>query len=459
MEFKPHEYQKYCIRYIVEHPLCAVFLDPGMGKTSIALMAISILMDIDCSKVLIVAPKRVALTTWPDEIQKWDQFNDLTYSVVSGNRKQREAALQKEAQIYIISRDLISWMVLESGCMPDFDMAVLDELSSFANARSKRDKAFLRLRTHLDRVVGLTASPAANGYERLFGEFLCIDRGQRLGRFITRFRNEFMRPDRSNGMVVYSYKLQPDGAQRITDKISDICVSMKALDYLKMPELITNRYQVQMNEKEKKIYKTMKKEMFISLESKGETVTADNAAAVTSKLCQLSNGCVYSDKDNTVNIHTRKLDAMEDLLEARQGKPTLVVYWFRGDYELICKRLDELGIVYANLNSDDAIWKWNAGKLEVGLLQPASMGFGVNLQEAPEGNTEIWYGPIWSYELYQQTVARLWRQGQKCKTVIIEIIVTEGTVDADICSALERKETGQEALLDAVKAQIDEVSE
>ena len=449
MEYRPHDYQKYCIDYILSHPLAAIFLDCGLGKTAIALTAIEKLMYdfFEISKVLVVAPLRVAKVTWSDEIEKWDHLSHMTYSVAVGSEKERLEALKKKADIYMINRENLQWLVEKSGLPFDYDMVVLDELSSFKSWQSKRFRAFMKVRPKVERVVGLTGTPSSNGLMDLFAEFKCLDMGKRLGRLITQYRNAYFMPDRTNGQIVYSYKPRPFAEEEIYRRISDITISMKAMDHLKMPELLENRYPVYMDDGERLKYEAMKKDLVLPFED--EDITAANAAALSNKLSQMANGAVYSDEGKTVHIHDRKLDALEDIIEAATS-PILLCYWYRHDLERIITKLDELGVRYEHISSDESIRSWNDGKYEVGLIHPASAGHGLNLQAG--GNHIVWFGLTWSLELLEQTNARLWRQGQKAETVVVQYIVTAGTIDERILDAISRKEKDQNALIDAVKA-------
>lgn len=451
MKYNPHDYQTYAIEYIKNHPVTAVILAMGMGKTSITLTAIEELMydSFEIRKVLIVAPLRVASTVWSDEIKQWDHLKHLRYSKILGTEKERLAAIDKDADIYLINRENLQWLIEKSGVEFDYDMVVIDELSSFKNWSSKRFKAFMKVRPSVKRVVGLTGTPSSNGLMDLFAEFKMLDMGERLGRFITQYRTNYFRPDRMNGQIVYSYQLLPGAEERIYDKISDITISMKAMDHLHMPELINTRYPVYMDEEEEQLYKGMKNDLIIPFAGQDE-ITAANAAALSNKLCQMANGAVYSDNQQVMHIHDRKLDALEDILEAANGNPILVAYWFQHDLERIIKRLEELKINYARLTKEDSIRKWNKGEIMVGLIHPASAGHGLNLQSG--GSTLVWFGLTWSLELYQQTVARLWRQGQTASTVVVQHIVTEGAIDERILKALVQKDIHQAALIDAVKA-------
>ncbi|MBP3238134.1 MAG: DEAD/DEAH box helicase [Lachnospiraceae bacterium] len=452
MQYRPHDYQEFAINYIMEHPIAAVILSMGLGKTSITLTAIEQLMydRFEVSKVLVVAPLRVARNTWGEEIRKWDHLSHLKYSVVVGTAKERIQALKAGADIYIINRENLQWLVDKSSVPFDFDMVVLDELSSFKNWQSKRVKSFLKVRPKVRRVIGLTGTPSGNGLMDLFAEYKCLDMGKRLGRFITQYRNQYFVPDRMNGQIVYSYRLRPGAEDQIFDKVSDITISMRALDHLKMPELIENEYRVFMDEDERYLYDTFYQEKILPLVD-GE-VTAANAAVLSGKLVQMANGAIYSDAGATVQIHNRKLDALEDLLEAANGEPVMVAYWYQHDLKRIEERLCQLNIYYEKLDSDKSIAKWNRKELPVALVHPASAGHGLNLQSG--GHILIWYGLTWSLELYQQTVARLWRQGQSSETVVIQHIITAGTIDEDIMEALKAKDMSQNRLIRAVKAEI-----
>ena len=452
MEFKPHDYQKYATEFIESHPIAAVILQMGLGKTVCTLTAIEHLMydTFEVSKVLIVAPLRVAKVTWSDEIDKWDHLSHLTYSVAVGSEKERLSALKKKADLYMINRENLQWLIEKSGLPFDYDMVVLDELSSFKSWQSKRFRAFMKVRPKVQRVVGLTGTPSSNGLMDLFAEFKCLDMGERLGRFITQYRNSFFIPDRMNGQVVYSYKPRPFAEEEIYRRIGDITISMKALDHLKMPELIENRYPVYMDDGEKQQYESMKKNLILPY-LENEAITAANAAALSGKLCQMANGAVYSDEGSVAHIHDRKLDALEDIIEAAQG-PILLCYWFKHDLERITKKLDELKVEYARISSDGSIRMWNEGKFQVGLIHPASAGHGLNLQAG--GNHIVWFGLTWSLELLEQTNARLWRQGQRAETVVVQYLVTAGTIDERILDAISKKEQDQNALIDAVKAEL-----
>ena len=445
MKFMPHDYQKYAIEYIKSHPIIALFLDMGLGKTVTTLTAIRDLMydAFEVKRVLVIAPLRVARDTWPDELRKWNHLKELTCSVVVGTVAERRRALQQDADIYIVNRENLAWLYENSRL--DFDMVVLDELSGFKNHQSKRFRAMKALRPKVKRIVGLTGTPSGNGLMDLWAEFRILDMGERLGRYISQYRNLYFQPDKRNGMVVYSYKPLPGAEEAIYHQISDITVSMKATDYLEMPELVSVAKEVCLSETEKKRYDELKKSLVLELP--GGEVTSANAASLTLKLSQMANGAIYTDGKDVAAIHDRKLDALDDLVESANGKPVLVAYWFKHDKDRIRERMEA-----RELRGPQDFADWNAGKIPVALIHPASAGHGLNLQQG--GSILIWFGLTWSLELYQQTNARLWRQGQQSRTVIIQHIVAKDTIDERILNVLKHKDGTQEALIDAVKADL-----
>ena len=450
MKYSPHDYQKYAIDYIETHPQAAVLLDMGLGKTSITLTAIRDLLfdSFEVHRVLVIAPLRVARDTWPAELEKWNHLHDLTYSVAVGTEAVRRAAFQKAADIYIINRENVPWLV--ENIPFAFDMVVIDELSSFKNQQAKRFKALMKVRPHIRRIVGLTGTPAGNGLMDLWAQFRLLDGGKRLGRFITHYRQEYFIPGRTNGQIVYEYFPKPDAERRIYEKISDITISMKSTDYLKMPELVSIAYPVTLNQAEREDYDEMKEKFLLSLCDRD--ITAANAGALAGKLSQMANGALYDDDGEVVLIHDRKLDALEDIIEAANGKPLLIAYWFNHDLQRIEERLRLRRITFERLSSEGSIRRWNTGELPVALIHPASAGHGLNLQAG--GSTIVWFGLTWSLELYQQTNARLWRQGQTDQTVTLIHIVTGGTIDEDILKALKSKDRTQASLIAAVKANL-----
>lgn len=446
MRFIPHAYQQYAIQHIETHKEAALFLDMGLGKTVIALSAIwDLAFDFfEVSKVLVVAPLRVARDTWPAEIEKWEHLKYMTYSVVVGTEEERRQALLKKALVYIINRENVDWLVSKSGVPFRFDMVVIDELSSFKSHTSKRFKSLLKVRPQVKRIVGLTGTPSGNGLMDLWAEFRLLDMGKRLGRYISHYREAFFEPDKRNQMMVFSYKPRPGAAKEIYQLIGDMTISMKSLDFLPMPKLIMNEVHVKLSPAERKVYDELRKKMALSIE--GKEIDAANAAALSGKLLQMANGAVYDDDHKPIRIHDRKLDALEDLMEAANGKPILIAYWFKHDLARMKERLS-----IREIRSSKDITDWNEGKIPVAAIHPASAGHGLNLQAG--GSVLIWFGLTWSLELYQQTNARLWRQGQK-HTVIIEHIVTEGTIDEQVMRALQSKNKTQEALIAAVKANL-----
>lgn len=443
MKYKAHDYQQYAADFIIEHPVSCLILDMGLGKTVITLTALwNLLFDyFEVRKVLVIAPKRVAENTWPAEIRKWEHLSGMTFSVAMGTAKQRKEALLSDADVTIIGRDNVSWMTKNiSFC---FDMIVIDELSSFKSPKAQRFKDLKKVRPFAKRIVGLTGTPG--NLMDLWAEIGILDMGQRLGRFIGGYRDRFFIPDKRNREIIFSYKPREGAEEKIYELISDISISMKAVDYLQMPEYISNRVPVRMSETEKDLYDRMESEMLLEY-GEGQDIDAVNAAALSNKLQQMANGAVYDESGNVRQIHDGKLDALEDMVEAANGKPLLVAYWFKHDRERILKRFPA-----RDISTKKDIEDWNAGKIPLALIHPASAGHGLNLQEG--GSTVVWFSLTWSLELYQQLNARLYRQGQK-HTVVIAHLVTEGTVDEDILLALERKDNTQSAMIEAVKIRI-----
>ena len=448
MRYQPHDYQQYATRFIVEHPVAAVFLQMGLGKSVITLTAIAelALERFEVARVLVIAPLRVARDTWPAEIQKWDHLRGLTYSVAVGTEAERIAALQQNTLIHIINRENVQWLIEQSGLPFQYDMLVIDELSSFKSHQAKRFRALMRMRPRVARVVGLTGTPSSNGLMDLWAEFRVLDMGRRLGKFITHYREAFFLPDRRSAQQVFTWKPKPGAEDEIYRRISDITISMKSTDFLHMPEYISNRIPVRLSLAERKTYDELKRDLVTSL--CGAEIDAVNAASLSGKLSQLANGGIYDADHNVLFFHERKLDALEDIIEAANGQPVLVAYWFKHDLARIQERFS-----VREIRSSHDIADWNSGRIPVACIHPASAGHGLNLQAG--GNTLVWFGLTWSLELYQQTNARLWRQGQRADTVVIHHIVTKNTIDEQILSALERKDTTQTALMNAVKAQLE----
>lgn len=448
MKYKPHDYQTYATNFILRNPISAIFLDMGLGKSVITLTSIfDLALDsFIIRKILVIAPLRVARDTWPAEIEKWDHLKGLTYSVAIGTEKERISALLQKVDIYLINRENVDWLVNRSGLPFDYEMVVVDELSSFKAHSSRRFKALRSVRPKVKRVVGLTGTPSGNGLMDLWAEIGILDMGQRLGRLITHFRNKYFIPDKRNQNIIFSYKPLPGSEDEIYRLISDITISMKSTDYLKMPECVINEIHVKLSDKEMKVYETMKQNLVLSLKDK--EVDAASAASLSNKLLQMANGAVYADDGSVVPIHDRKLDALEDVIEAANGKPVLIAYWYKHDIERIQKRF-----TVTKLDTADSIKAWNNGEIPVAIIHPASAGHGLNLQTG--GSTLVWFGLTWSLELYQQTNARLWRQGQM-DTVIIHHLISKGTMDERVMKALKNKDNTQSALIDAVKANLKE---
>lgn len=448
MNFKPYAYQQKGINWILEHERCGCLWDMGLGKTIVTLIAVEKLIYdyLEVSKILIIAPIRVATSTWPDEIRKWKEVSHLRYSVVVGSPSQRKKALDTDADIYIINRENVVWLI--DNHKWDFDMCVIDELSSFKNNQAKRFKALRKYIGRCKRVVGLTGTPAPNGLMDLWPQMYLLDQGERLGKTIGRYREKYFKPGRSNGYIVYDYIPVNGAEEKIYESISDICISMKKEDYLDMP---TRKYidvVVELDSKIIKRYKQFEKESIIEF-SQDETLIANNAAAICNKLQQISNGSVYTENKEVLDIHNHKLDALEDLIESANGQPVIVFYAFQHDRDKIQSRFDTYEI-----QSNDDVRKWNEGQIPILLAHPASIGHGLNLQYG--GRIIIWYGLTWSLELYQQANDRLYRQGQD-KTVLVYHIIGKGTIDERIIKALKNKENIQDALIEYMKNKIENV--
>ncbi len=442
MKYVPHDYQKYATERITKDNICGLFLEPGLGKTVITLTAIDELMYdyFKIAKVLVIAPLRVAQNTWSKECEKWEHLKLLSISKILGPEKERRDALNKRADIYIINRENVEW--LTKNCKCNFDMVVVDELSSFKSSKSKRFKALRKVRPMVKRMIGLTGTPAPNGLMDLWAQINLLDMGERLGRFISYYRNTYFEPDKRNQQTIFSYKPKEYAEESIYEKIADICVSMKACDYLKMPKRIDNMIEVILSETEWELYRKLEKEMLLPFED-GD-IDAVNAAALSNKLLQIANGAVYDENKVVKVIHNKKLDALEDLIESANGKPVLVFYAYQHDKYRIKERFEAMDI-----NTPEDMTKWNEGKITIALAHPASVGHGLNLQFG--GSTVIWFGMTWSLELYQQANARLWRQGQK-ETVVIHHIIAKGTIDEQVTASLQMKNKGQDSLINAVKA-------
>ncbi|CAC9932202.1 type III restriction enzyme, res subunit [Aedoeadaptatus coxii] len=446
MKYSPHDYQRYATDFIINNPISAVLLEMGLGKSVISLSAINELMldYFDVSRTLVIAPLRVVISTWPEEIKKWEHLKYLSYSVVTGSERERLDALKKPAHIYIINRENVDWLITKSGFKWSFDMVVIDELSSFKSYQAKRFKSLLKARPKVKRIVGLTGTPSSNGLMDLWAEFRLLDMGERLGRYITHYRQNFFIPDKRNQQMIFSYKPKDGAEKQIYSLISDITISMKSKDFLKMPECVLNEVEVYLSEKERRLYDRLKADMVLKLED--EEIDAVNAASLSNKLLQMASGAVYNDDKESIHIHDRKLDALEDLIEGANGKPVLIAYWYKSDLKRIKDKFD-----VRELKTSEDFKEWNQGNIPVAIIHPASAGHGLNLQAG--GSTLIWFSLTWSLELYEQTNARLYRQGQK-ETVVIHHILAKGTIDEDVMKALENKNKTQAALIDAVKANL-----
>lgn len=447
MRYKPHNYQTQATGFIINHDEAAVFLGMGLGKSVIALTAIwQLVLDYFLvQRVLVIAPLRVARDTWPAEAVKWDHLEGLSLAVAVGSKAERLDALAKNSMVTVINRENIPWLVAHYGASWPFDMVVIDELSSFKNHRAKRFTALVKMRPFVTRWVGLTGTPASNGLMDLWAQFRLLDGGTRLGRYITRFRDRWFVPDKRNGMQVFTYKPCAGAEDEIYEAISDITLSMKTTDHLKLPQLTVTTKQVKLASKERAVYERLKQDLVVELD--GQTVDAANAAALSGKLLQLASGAIYNEQSQAITVHNAKLDALEDLLEAANGQNLLVAYWYKHDLKRITERFPNARV----LKTAGDITAWNAGEIPLGLIHPASAGHGLNLQAG--GHLLIWFSLTWSLELYQQTNARLYRQGQT-QPVTITHLVAEKTLDEAVLTALDTKNLTQAALIEAIKTQL-----
>lgn len=450
MIYNPHPYQDHATQHIVDNDACGLFLDMGLGKTVSTLTAIDRLMndDLEVSKVLVIAPKRVAEDTWINEAEKWDHLKHLRISIVLGAERQRKEALRVKADIYVINRENVCWLVSFYGGYFPFDMVVIDELSSFKSPKSERFKSLRMIRPKVKRVVGLTGTPAPNGLLDLWSQLYLLDQGERLGKTVTGYRERYFNPGKRNGHIVYEYKVRENSYEEIYGKIGDICISMKAEDYLQLPERLDNTFEITLPKAIQDQYEDFERKQILALEDK--EISAVNAAALTNKLLQFANGAVYNAERDWHEVHRAKLEALEETVEAANGQPVLICYSFIHDRERIMRHLKAYKPVF--LNDSSLLSKWNKGEIPVLLGHPASMGHGLNMQAG--GNIIVWFGLPWSLELYQQACARLDRQGQT-KVVLNQRLITKGTMDEDVLAALDNKASGQDALMNAVKARIE----
>lgn len=452
MRYQPHVYQRHTIEQIIKTPAIAIFQEMGLGKSVSTLTAIDALLHdyFDVARVLVIAPLRVAKYTWTAEAEKWDHTKHLRIAKVLGSEKQRIAALNSKADIYIINRENVAWLVDYYSTRWPFDMVVIDESSSFKSHQAQRFKALRKVRPLIKRIVALTGTPAPNSLLDLWPQIYLLDRGERLGKTITGYRERYFEPDKRDGHIVYSWRLKPGADEAIYRKIDDICVSMKAKDWLSLPERISNIVKVYLPDNVKEQYKKLERDLLLPY-AEGDVV-ANTAAVLSNKLLQIANGAVYDEHQSMRVIHGAKLDALEDIIEAANGNPVLVFYWYKHDYERLKARFPEA----RGLDSEGDIKAWNSGEIPMLLAHPASAGHGLNLQAG--GNIIVWFGLTWSLELYEQANARLDRQGQT-KSVIVHHLVAEGTIDEDCIRSLDRKADGQDALMEAVKARIQKLKE
>lgn len=452
MHYQPHNYQRQATQFIIDHHEAAIFLGMGLGKSVIALTAIwQLMLDyFTIHRVLVIAPLRVARDTWPAEIHKWDHLDGLTVAVAVGTKQDRLNALAASAMVTIINRENIPWLISQLGGSWPFDMVVIDELSSFKNHRAKRFTALVKMRPYVKRWVGLTGTPASNGLMDVWAQFRLLDGGDRLGRFITRYRERWFVPDKRNGMQIFTYKPRVGAEDEIYAAIGDMTLSMRTTDHLQLPPLTVTTTPVTLEPKERKVYDQLKADLVLDLD--GATVDAANAAALSGKLLQLASGAIYTDDGDWASVHDRKLDALEDLVEAANGNPLLVAYWFTHDRERITACFPQA----RELKTSADIEAWNRGEITLGLIHPASAGHGLNLQSG--GHLLVWFSLTWSLELYQQTNARLYRQGQS-EPVTITHLVAEGTLDEAVLKALDAKDATQAALIDAVAHEIQTTTE
>lgn len=451
LTFKPHSYQEHAIKHIITNWHSALFLDMGLGKTAITLTAINYLMyeDFHIEKVLIIAPKRVAETTWPAEVNKWSHLKHLTVSLVLGSEKERIKALNNHADIYVVNRENVPWLTTHYENKLPFDMLVIDELSSFKSHNALRFKALRKVRPGLKRIVGLTGTPAPNSLLDLWPQLYLLDQGKRLEPTITGYRNKYFTPGRTNGQIVFDYKLKKGSRQAIQQQISDICISMQTKDYLQLPKRLYKTIDVYLSPKELKRYKAFEKEQILAL-GLNKDITAVNAAALTNKLSQFANGAIYDENKQVHELHTAKLEALGEVIEEAQGKNILLFYNYKHDLQRIQKAFKHLNPV--KLESEKDIAHWQQGKIKLLLAHPASAGHGLNLQTG--GDVIVWFAPTWSLELYEQANARLYRQGRHKPVTIIHLIAKD-TIDEIIMQAITDKESGQRKLLKAVKAIVD----
>lgn len=445
MKFEPHTYQRRAISHILTHEYAVLLLSMGLGKTVITLTALQALLANHLThKALVIAPKRVAHSTWPQELAKWDHLADLDAAIIAGTPTQRTRLLNSSAPIHIINRELVPWLVKQSSSRWPYDTVIIDELSSFKTPNSQRNKALMRVRPKIGRMIGLTGTPTSNGLLDLFGQYKIIDPNI-FGTRITTYRERYFQPTKYVYGRPVDWRIRAGADQEIYAKIRPITLSMRAEDYLDVPPVIHVNHPVGMPAEAKTKYNQLKHDLIATIDS--EVIDAGSAATLSGKLLQLANGAIYTDNKDWSEIHTAKLDGLEDLIEAANGQPLLVAYWFKHDLARICERFPQAKL----LDSPGDFTDWNAGNIPLGLIHPASAGHGLNLQAG--GHLIVWYSLTWSLELYQQLNGRLHRQGQT-HPVTVAHLVTEGTIDRKVLAALQRKDTSQAALIDAVKTEL-----
>ena len=454
MIFKPHAYQQHCIEQILKVKKLGLFLDMGLGKTVTTLTAVKELKynRFQVRRVLIIAPKKVAEGTWTKEATKWDHTKMLRVSPVLGSQTKRIRALNTPADLYIINRENVVWLVDYYRNAWPFDMVVVDESSSFKSHSAKRFKALASVGSYIDRLVELTGTPSPNGLDDLWAQVFLLDGGERLGKRYTQFRERYFQPDKrgADGMI-YSYEVKPGSEGSILERISDICISMKAEDYLQLPDITYHEIPVELDSKASKAYYEMEREMVLALPEDEEEISVTSAAALSNKLLQLANGAVYDEDHSVHEVHGCKVEAFMELIESLQGKPALVFYNFQHDRTRILKALEKTGLRVRELKTTQDEDDWNARKIDILLTHPASSAYGLNLQQG--GNHVIWFGLTWNYELYTQANKRLHRQGQEEK-VIIHHLICSGTRDEDVMEALKRKDDVQSWVMESLKARI-----
>lgn len=459
MKFEPHAYQQHCINKIIEVKKLGLFLDMGLGKTVTTLTAIKELKydRFQVRKVLVIAPKKVAEGTWTREAAKWDHTKMLRVSPVLGSQAKRVKALNTPADIYITNRENVVWLVDYYRNAWPFDMVVVDESSSFKSHSAKRFKALASVGGHIDRMVELTGTPSPNGLDDLWAQVFLLDGGERLGKRYTHFRERYFQPDRrgADGMV-YSYEAKPGSEEGILERISDICISMKAGDYLQLPDVTYHEIPVELDAKATKAYHDMEREMVLQLPEDGEDISVTSAAALSNKLLQLANGAIYDEDRQVHAVHGCKVEAFMELVESLQGKPALVFYNYQHDRTRLLEALKKTGLRVRELKTPQDEDDWNARRIDILLTHPASSAYGLNLQQG--GNHVIWFGLTWNYELYTQANKRLHRQGQQEKVIIHHLVCT-GTRDEDVMQALQRKDDVQNWVMESLKARIRRIKD